>query len=233
MTDIVITDLTRFSQPIDVCTAGIDLATGECIRPMPYLKMASCVECQLLPGSVLRGDFKPRAGLHGPHREDADYSQLTVVGACSSAEFEAALMAGLRADVRTGFEIDLQSNQKFVPTGHPAPRSIITLAVNPGSIEVIEDAYKPGKVKVHFTDSSGRAFRFLPITDLGFFRYAESHRATSALHQLNAFIRRQEKVYVRLGLSRPWNNGTVDGCWMQVNGIYTFPDFFKDIRSYG
>ena len=36
MQKIIITDFTRFSNPKIVCTAGIDLTTGQCIRPMPY-----------------------------------------------------------------------------------------------------------------------------------------------------------------------------------------------------
>ena len=32
---IVVTDLTRFSNPDLVCLAGIDIETGRCIRPRP------------------------------------------------------------------------------------------------------------------------------------------------------------------------------------------------------
>jgi hypothetical protein len=52
------------------------------------------------------------------------------------------------------------------------------------------------------------------------------------LARLNSFVRGQPEAYLRLGLSREWNNGTINAYWMQVNGVYTFPDFFKDIRSY-
>ena len=232
MRNIIITDLTRFSQPIDVCTAGTDVSSKSCIRPMPYLKMASCAQLGLLPGAILSGDFVPIAGLTGPHQEDAAYSKLRFVGPCTSAQFRDALHAGLFKSVEEGFAIKLGANQKHVPVGHPLTRSIITIAVKPDSIRIVEDGYKPGKIRVHFSDGTGRQFRYLAITDLGFHRYAERHFADQNLPSLNAFIGSQPEAYVRLGLSRAHQIGSTLGYWMQVNGIYTFPDFIKEIRSY-
>jgi len=232
MSKIIITDLTRFSQAIDVCTAGTDVSSNACIRPMPYLKMADCVALGILPGAILSGDFKSKTGLIGPHQEDAGYSNLKFAGPCSSDEFKAALTAGLFKSVEEGFEIKLGNTQKHIPIGHPVKRSIITLAVNPKSIAIVEDSYKPGKIRIHFTDSSGRQFRYLSITDLGFHRYAEKHRVDQDLPSLNAFIWKQPEAYLRIGLSRAHEIRSINGYWMQANGIYTFPDFVKEIRNY-
>lgn len=232
MRKIIITDLTRFNNPEKICTAGVDVDTGRLIRPMPYLPTADCLRLGLLPGSILSGEFTPQKSLKGPHQEDVDYKNLKFVGPCSSQEFEQALRSGLQSSVSAGFELELGPGQKYVPPQHTVGRSIITIEVAPDAIEIVNDGYKPGKVKVHFTDASGRQFSYMSITDLGFFRYAATHRATDSLDKLNGFISRQELVYLRVGLSRPWSNGAVEACWMQVNGIYTFPDFFKDIRSY-
>jgi hypothetical protein len=174
----------------------------------------------------------PMKGLTGPHREDAQYSKLTFEGPSSSKEFKNALEAGLHPSIETGFEINLKDGQKNVPIGHPVKRSIITLAVNPKSISIVEDSYKPGKIRIHFTDSSGRQFRYLSITDLGFHRYAEGHHAAKDLASLNSFIGKEPKAYLRIGLSRAHEIRGTNGYWMQVNGIYTFPDFVKEIRSY-
>lgn len=229
---IIITDLTRFSQPVDVCTAGTDVTSGACIRPMPYLKMDRCIELGILPGAILSGDFKPMSDLIGPHQEDTGYSNLKFVGPCTADEFRAALTAQLFKSVEKGFEIRLADGQKYVPLGHAVKRSIITLAVDSTSISIVEDSYKPGKLRVHFSDGSGRAFRFLSITDLGFYRYAEKHRADKDLDTLNGFIAKQPEAYLRIGLSRSYEIRGVNAYWMQVNGIYTFPDFVKEIRSY-
>ena len=168
----------------------------------------------------------------GPHQEDASYSRLIFEGPSSSKDFKAALEAGLHSSTEDGFEIELEHGQKYVPVGHAVGRSIITLSVDPKTIEIVEDRYNPGKTKIHFIDGSGRQFRYLPITDLGLHRYAERYHAAKDLARLNSFVRGQPEAYLRLGLSREWNNGTINAYWMQVNGVYTFPDFFKDIRSY-
>ena len=232
MGKIIITDLTRFSQPVDVCTAGTDVRSNVCIRPWPYLKMAYCIQLGILPGAILEGDFKRKAGLTGPHQEDAAYANLKFAGPCTADEFKGALNAGLFNSVEAGFEIKLGTGQKCVPINHPVKRSIITLAVNPRSIAIVEDGYKPGKIRIHFTDGTGRQFSYLSITDFGFHRYAEKHHAANDLAGLNAFIGRQPEAYLRIGLSRAHEIGGTIGYWMQVNGIYTFPDFLKDIRSY-
>jgi len=232
MGKIIVTDLTRFGKPIDVCIAGTDVVSRKCIRPLPYLKMAACVQLGILPGAILSADFKPKTGVVGPHQEDAEYSNLQFVGPCSSDEFKDALAAGLFNSVEAGFDIKLANAQKHVPIGHPLDRSIITLAVNPKSIQIVEDGFNPGKIKIHITDGSGRQFKYLPITDLGFHRFADKHRADEDLMGLNDFIRNQRETYLRIGLSRAFEIRGTTGYWMQVNGVYTFPGFIKEIRSY-
>jgi hypothetical protein len=232
MAKIIITDLTRFQKKDIVCTAGTDISTGACVRPMPYIATADCERLGILPGAILSGAFVSQTGMGGPHQEDASYSRLVFEGPSSSKDFKAALKAGLHSSTADGFEIDLKPGQKYVPVGHAVGRSIITLSVDPKTIEIVEDRYNPGKTKIHFIDGSGRQFRYLPITDLGLHRYAERYHAAKDLTRLNSFVSGQPEAYLRLGLSREWNNGTINAYWMQVNGVYTFPDFFKDIRSY-
>lgn len=232
MTKIIVTDLTRFKKQEIVCTAGIDIHTGKCIRPMPYLKASDCKRLNILPGAVLSGEFTPPQQLHGPHQEDMDYEGLKFEGPCTSDEFKGALESSLFPSVGAGFEIDLVESQKFVPIGHPVSRSIVTIKVDPGQLEVVEDAFNPGKIKVIFTDQSGHRFRYLPITDLGFHLFAERHHKSNKLAELNAFISSQSLIYLRIGLGRRWNNGTMDAYWIQANGIYTFPNYFTEIRSY-
>src|SRR4051794_8484753 len=89
---IIVTDLTRFKEGNpDVCIAGIDYNTGECIRPLPYLTTDVCEKLQILPGGILSGDFEYKKDRTGHHREDATYSDLKFHGACSSATFKEVL----------------------------------------------------------------------------------------------------------------------------------------------
>lgn len=231
--EIVITDLTRFSNEVLVCVAGIDRNTGECIRPMDYLRRDVCERLNVLPGSILGGDFTPVANCVGPHTEDERYSNLKLLGAVTSDEFRELLEATSYESIADGFDIQLQRNQKHIPIGHDLDRSIISIQIDPERASIIEDQYNPGRIKISFTDNAGTSFRFLSITDLGFYRYAADHHERDDLEQLNDFIHQQDELFLRVGLSRAFQpGGQPNGYWMQVNGIYTFPEFMEDIRSY-
>ncbi|ODT79807.1 MAG: hypothetical protein ABS69_06980 [Nitrosomonadales bacterium SCN 54-20] len=228
---IIVTDLTRFKNNEIYCIAGIDSANGQCIRPWPYLAAAECERLKILPGAILTGTFASIPNLIGPHQEDATYRDLQFEGTCTSDQFKWALEVGLFGSVEEGFQISLANDQKNVPLNHKLGRSIITIQIKPDDVELVEDAYKPGRIKLHLTDGSGRDFRYLPITDLGFYRHAmATYKKAGDLKSLNTFIRRQEKAHVRIGLGRNWDQRP--GYWMQVNGIYTFPEYHREIRSY-
>ena len=232
MQKIIITDFIRFANPKIVGTAGIDLTTGQCIRPMPFLNASFCKSLNIVPGAILTGEFTPVQNPAAPHQEDMSYKNLACMGPCTSSDFKLALHAGLCDTVEHGFQIALADKQKHIPIGHAIGKSIITIKVQPDKIDIVEGGYNQKKIKINFTDNSGRAFRYISITDLGFRGFAESIHMSDGLNTLKAFICSQSEVYLRLGLSSPWDNGKINGYWMQVNGLYTFPDYHHEIRSY-
>lgn len=89
---LIITDLTRFKpgKP-DICMAGIDRETGECIRPMPHLPFTECTRLGILPGGILVGEFAFVTNRTAPHTEDCNYSNLKFAGPCSGEEFRMVL----------------------------------------------------------------------------------------------------------------------------------------------
>ena len=233
MREVIITDLTRFSTDENVCTAVIDVNTGECLRPMPYLKSAKCQELGIHPGGILKGNLTLKPDRENPHVEHASYSNLTFHGACSGEQFLQVLENSLSDSVSEGFGIDFDANQKHVPHDQLASCSIITIRISPHQLSIHEDQYKPGKIKATFTDNSGHRYRYLSITDRGFHDYAKEHQNDGRLHEVTDLINEQDSVYLRIGLSRVWAIGDRNGFWLQVNGIYTFPKFHDEIRSYG
>ncbi len=229
---IIITDLTRFTNKDIVCIAGVNPASNECVRPMPYIQKASCQELNILPGAIIEGDFAP-CDCTPPHMEDRNRSRLKFRGPCSSEEFKRLLKNTSFNSVEEGFGISLAYGQKHVPYDTPPNVSIITLSLNPNQLDIVKDHYKRGKLRVNFTDQAGKSFRFLSITDLGFFEYAERHAAEDTVDELNDFIHAQEELYIRLGLGRVHQSADGrNGFWLQVNGIYTFPEYFEEIRCY-
>jgi hypothetical protein len=231
---IIITDLTRFGEgkPI-VCTAGIDPETGECIRPKPYLQFAHFTRLGIFPGGILMGDFEPDPSMKAPHTEDARHKDLKFLRPCNAEEFQSVLQSSASPSLEAGFGVSLPDGAKVIPLLPPPSRSIITLKVDPLCVEIVEDSYKTGKLRIHFTDGAGKRYRFFSITDLGFHDYAQRHRESGALNELNAAIAEQDVAYLRIGLGQPYKNPQgKEGFWMQANGIYTFPSKLSYIRSY-
>ena len=93
--EIVITDLTRFSNPEIVCIAGINPETNECIRPLPYIKLSECKRLNILPGNIIDGDFSKSASAENPHSEDFTYNKLKRIRICESDEFKDILETNL------------------------------------------------------------------------------------------------------------------------------------------
>lgn len=230
---MIVTDLTRFSTPDKVCVAVIDTETGNCMRPMPYFSSEICKKYNLQPGAILNGKMKISGHGKNPHLEDAIYEGLKFIGPCTSEEFEKILKDSMSSSVANGFGYDFSIGQKHIPYGTNANCSIITIKVTPQNIEIHEDQYKPGKIKLSFTDAANHQYRYIAITDRGFYDYAMKHQRDGNLYNVQRFMERQKDIYLRVGLSRRHSipDGR-DGYWLQVNGIYTFPEYQKDIRSY-
>lgn len=230
---IVVTDLTRFSNRDIVCMAGIDIQNGECIRPMPYLKASLCEKWNLLPGAVLSGNFNVVQNIENPHVEDMSCPNLQLQRFCSIEEFRNILFQSSSQSIEHGFNVQLDLGQKYIPIELTPLKSLITILVNPSTVRIVQDNY--GKIKIHFTDNNSKEYTFLAITDLGFHSYAENHyKEVNSYDKINSVIQNQTEVFLRIGLSRLYQNQQgKEGFWIQVNGIYSFPNYFKDVRKYG
>lgn len=233
MRRIIVTDYTRFSeQSNDRCVAGIDVVDGSCVRPMGYLSISQCDNLGVRPGAILEGNFQPLRGASNPHSEDCGYTlqKLRVVGMASSEAFRDVLNSSLSKSVCDGFESKVSAGEKVIPLGRESSRSIITVRVNPKDIVVVENQYEPKKIRVNFTDSSGVAYRYISITDNGFYSHAIQHHENEDLAKINSFMRMQDEVFIRVGLSRAYAVGDRNGYWLQANGIYMFPDYPDYLR---
>lgn len=231
--EIIITDLTRFRPGnSNVCIAGVG-KDGAVIRPMPYLTTKRCRKLDIHPGGILEGEFKSRNAA-APHVEDSSYWNLKFRGACSGAAFRDALERTLFPDMSSGFGVQIEARQKCIPIAAPAVRSLITIRVDPLSFSLVQDSFHPERIKAHFSDNAGTELSFVSVTDRGFYDYAQQHRDDPhAFHRIKRFVRNQQELYLRLGLSRAFQaKDGRHGYWIQLNGIYTFPDKLEYIRRY-
>jgi hypothetical protein len=228
---IIVTDLTHFKNKDIVCTAGICAETGECIRPIPYLQIKECKRLSILPGAILSGNFSKTTDLNAPHTEDRNYQNLKYLSPCSAETFQEILENTLSDSVCIGFGVQLEFKQKHIPIEDEPSHSIITLKISPQEVELVENSYKPGKIRMNFVDNDDTNYKFWPIADLGFYKYALEH--ITDLDDINDFINEQDELYLRIGLTRAFESPDGrNGYWLQINGIYTFPEFHEGIRSY-
>jgi hypothetical protein len=83
--------------------------------------------------------------------------------------------------------------------------------------------------RIKFQDDSGQIYR-LKITDLSWQYFchslrSETHEPKRIASELSQTLR-DRRVYLRIGLSRGWNKYP-ERCFLQVNGVYTFPDYLE------
>ncbi len=231
---IIITDLTRFKNLDKVCIAGVS-RDGTVIRPLPYLAADQCQKLDIHPGGILEGDFVLNNSTE-PHVEDASYdsSKLYFHGACSKREFRDVLERTLYSSLSDGFGVDVQSREKCLPASAAPLRSLITIKVNPLSLSIVQDSYNPERLKAHFSDGAGVELAFVGVTDRGFYDYAQRHRDDpTAFIEMKRFIQSQKELYLRIGLSRAYQSPDGrNGYWIQLNGIYTFPNKLEYVRCY-
>lgn len=236
--EIIITDLTRFSNPDIVCIAGINTETNECIRPLHihsphYIALSDCRELNILPGAKLEGDFVNNNNRGAPHVEDRSHAGLKFNGACTADEFHQVLEHTTTTSIAAGFGYLFPEGGKVIPHTNPPQKSIITLKVQPSQIRIVKDSFNNGKIKLNLMDNDDRRFSYLPITDLGFYSYAMQHfNNVDFPERINRFIDEHKELYLRVGLSGRYTSNDRDGYWLQINGIYTFPNFDTEIRSY-
>jgi hypothetical protein len=231
---IIVTDLTRFSNKDLLCMAGVTADGQTCIRPLrsgrpSYLTYQECKEKGLLPGAILDGAFTVVQQATAPHVEDNIFSALRIIGRCTSAQFEDVLEKSSVKTFKDGFGVPVQDKVLAV-----APNcSIITLNIEPHQLTIVS-GYNGEGIKANVSDAAGLSLRYLSITDLGFFDYVGNKATRRAnVDEVNEFISSQDKLYLRVGLSRSYQapDGRT-GYWLQLNGIYTFPDYQKIIRQY-
>lgn len=229
---IIITDLTRLENLEKFCSAGV-ASDGTVVRPLPHLPATRCQELNVQPGSVFVGTFEFKKP-DPPHVEDATYTNLMFRGPCTKAEFRSVLEKSTSPSLSDGFGVEIKDFEKCVPLDVIPQRSLITIKVDPNCFLLAQNRHRTERLRSGFVDTAGTKMKDLSVTDRGFFDYAQKQSdRPQAIFALQQFIRTQQELYLRIGLTRIYR--TPDGragWWMQVNGIYAFPDKLDEIRVY-
>jgi len=233
--DIAITDVTRMSGR-HVCIAGYS-RQYQCVRPVR--QMGSWIEDWLYdeqgallirPSAIVEFDFwKPRAD-HPPHTEDwlIDPHYRVVKGHVEPHKLHALLTKVTDPCVEAIFGAPIYTDPGWYIRMGEGCRSIGTVV--PQGIGKITFTPDRGSYQILFKDQADHWYR-LTITDAAFRAYAKYVCLTEKIFPDEVAARltrilRKRPVLLRIGLSRGWAKFP-DRCFLQINAIYTFPDYLQ------
>ncbi|MCB9437822.1 MAG: hypothetical protein H6673_12675 [Anaerolineales bacterium] len=213
-----------------VCIAGVD-RTYKAIRPvLPhhiykrhlYLSTGQAI----YPRAVISLDLTPEDDLDRPHLEDCrwDTTQPTTFERETSPDnWKRVLTETAATSIEDLFGTEVHRGEN-VAAGSGL-RSLGTLV--PERITNLwhkSHDQRQHQYRLEFYDSTGQQFD-IPINDLTVQTYIQrlQHNGFKMDYIETLLVDRfnRGEVYLRLGLTRPWNGW----CWLQVTGVYTFPDY--------
>lgn len=227
---ITITDLTRMQGGF-VCVAGYDEA-GEAVRlSRPRVlesDLAQEGQAVVFPTAVVECDVREHQP-DPPHTEDYTYGtgSIRLVERLAGPRWSAVLMQALFPTAAALFEQPICHDPGSYVQDGQGPRSLGTLV--PRAIKEVsygQDVSGNWDYRLIFMDEQ-RWYR-LKITDFTWHRYCGvlrgSGKEPSAIATALTAMLKKRQVFLRLGLSRGWKKFP-DRCFLQINGIYTFPDY--------
>lgn len=234
---IVITDLTQMPTGNQVCVTGIS-EKGECIRPVcggGFLKKYLYInnKVSIRPRARIGFDFTP-AKIEPPHIEDKTFDPTSIVscGICNDTEWEHVLKSSSYTRVNDIYDGFLQ-DFSWVKTGAKT-KSIATLSAATSLNVQLPEWEGKLKYKLSFKDGTNQMFD-RPISDLTFRELCykkikrDNHYRLDVSYEFISIFNKADRVYIRLGLARPWiqPGSNEPKCYLQVTGIYTFPDYLN------
>ena len=232
---LLITDVTAMRGDA-VCIAGVN-AAGECIRPI-FADRQPILRRHLMPKTG--GPIRPRAVVdfdlersdrcEAPHTEDHffDWEEVATRFLVAEEQWREWLEFLAVEDIEEALGVKLQDGRKAQP--RVGRTSLTTVRVR--EIEEFQlqgNEYEPGKHRYRLRFQTDKSRRFdLPVTDLSLRALVERLWAQSGEHaavadQINRAVLSADEVYLRLGLGRRFHGWH----YLQVNGIYTFPDYLQ------
>ena len=230
---LVITDLTRMQEG-RVCIAGYD-RDGNCVRPVlppPGIHentLYSRGRPIVYPFAVVEYDLLQKTP-HPPHTEDYRYDPASVrlIEGLDEKQKRELLDQTLFQSVGAIFKVPIFSDIGHYVMDGMGPRSLGT--VQPSQVKRVtyeQSSDEKWKYRLGFVDGGGTTY-WLTITDLAFryycdYQHNEGQSPTTISYNLTSVLRSSE-VYLRIGLARGWEKYP-DRCFIQITGVYTFPDY--------
>jgi hypothetical protein len=235
--EIVITDVTRMNART-VCIAGIN-HKGLTIRPIvfnlggtPEKYLYQNEQAIIRPRSVVRVNIEPIDGLAPPHLEDYLWLQpekTEWLRQTTEERWLNLLKHTNKPSVKEVFEADLHQKKNIAAgTGTRSLGTLKPRLVHTVDFKTVFYEKEKRDYRMSFVDESEQYFYGIKINDLNFQSYVDylqrrKKLSPEAISEKMTKMLRRAHLWLRLGLTRPYNNW----CWIQITGIYTFPDYLE------
>lgn len=238
---ILITDLTKMSGD-RVCIAGVDqnMQNLRPVLPQPGVLRSHLFyngRTIIRPRAVLRIRLNPVRNTEGPHVEDHDWhgreSLHSMEYLLEEARWQQILLRLAAECPHPLFGAGLKSHKgkrQRKLDSRQATYSLATVSVGQVNFLCEQDEFKKGKYKyrLHFQDDRENTYDDIPVTDLALRSWAAAQlRQDASPSSISDWLSRKlnaaQRIYLRLGLGREFK----DEFWLQVNGIYSFPDWLE------
>ncbi len=223
--EITVTDLTILGRENRVCLAGIERGTNAVIRPLPYLTRNECSTHRIYPSVNLQGLFMWTAALP-PHMEDRYYFPcLRRYGELNQEKWLELLKTSAFSSVKQAFAVDESLKEKCVDITQWTQRSLATVRIDNREVQIKKNRRNSRRLRLSFVDNDAQLFTNLPMTELSSRQWLETTNSYLKFWQQKIAV--QEALFLRLGLTRFYCSPKTKICgyWLQVNGLYGFPDF--------
>jgi hypothetical protein len=240
--EIIITDLTRMSED-KVCIAGLT-HQNVVIRPdlpPPGIReqhLFSGTQVIIRPRAVINLLVEPKQNCKAPHLEDhewRDTDQTQFLRLVDENTWRTVLDRTTSKSVESIFETPVHDNKKIAPgTGICSLGTIRPISIE--NVEYERDRWESKKYKyrLSFTDASHQKFVQLSITDLALRCFVDNlgmrqHLPFETIQKQLLDKLHHSTVWLRIGLTRPFDkdDSGKKWCYLQVNGIYTMPDYLS------
>lgn len=219
-----------------VCIAGVDNAGVTCrpVLPQGTRRKHLFRDGQVIirPRAILRARLAPIRSA-APHSEDCRWQWpewSLCVGLVDEDCWQQKLHELAANCPRPLFGAGLRCHKgarrrKLNPD--TASFSLATLA----DVRIQDFVYAPERgspFRIYFRDGNDEFYDDIPVTDLALHELARSRvrwgqRLEAVSVDMARKLKAPEKVILRVGLGR----NRYGWCWLQVNGIYTFPDWLE------
>jgi len=233
---LIITDVTRMREP-GVCIAGY---TRDCRCVRPVLPIGQLSETWLYsdrrvvvrPFAVVQFDLvEPKSD--PPHTEDwiIEPAYRAWQGLLTPDESKSLLDKLVDSDIQSIFGAEIRHGPGTYIMHGTGSRSLGT--IRPSAVQDVLYEYRWSEdrwdFRLAFTDQAGNPYK-LAVTDLTFRYYLTSlrvrnHLAPAKAAQTLAETLQKTDVYLRIGLARPTWQKFLDRCYLQITGVYSFPDY--------